>query len=232
MLIKLQVDDKAIGEKLNRISYVYFRLKNKPRDIITTYVETAFKQFNRDLYSVEILIGCLEIFYENAHRVEKAISKLHTIKQEEYKSFANFFPKLESLITTADADLWPNAIKIIYVRNALNNRLRAQLIGAFYENLTIYSRFVTKCEQLSSQMEIMGIWKKKDGKKNVRPVYQRPTVPIKEKMEWEPTPYNTTRVNAIRDYRYDPPNPDGYPSTRVKNRNLLGKRAKWVDYKK
>jgi hypothetical protein len=85
MLIKLQIDDKAIGEKFNRISYVYSRLKNKPRDIIIIYVETAFRQFNRDLYSVEILIDRLEISYKNVHRVEKAISKLHIIKQEEYK---------------------------------------------------------------------------------------------------------------------------------------------------
>jgi hypothetical protein len=105
------------------------------------------------------------------------------------------------------------------------------LINAFYENLTIYSRFVTKCEQFSSQMEMINIWKKKNGKKNVRPVYQKPTVPVKEQMEWKPTPYDTTRINAIRSYRYDPPNPDGYPSTRAKNRNLLGKRAKWVNYK-
>jgi hypothetical protein len=158
-------------------------LKNKPQDIVTTYVKATFKQFNRDLYSVEILIGRLEIFYGDAYRVKKATSKLYTIKQKEYKSFANFFPKLESFIITADADLWPDATKIIYVRNAFNNRLRAQLIGAFYENLTIYSRFVTKCEQFSSQMKMMGIWKKKNGKKDVRPVYQKPTVPIEEKME-------------------------------------------------
>jgi hypothetical protein len=150
MLIKLQIDSKAISEKLNRISYVYSRLKNKPRNIVTIYVKAAFKQFNRDLYFVEILIGCLKISYGNAHRVEKAIFKLHTIKQKEYKSFANFFLKLESLIITADADLWPNVTKITYVRNALNDRFRAQLIDAFYKNLTIYSRFVTKYKQLSS----------------------------------------------------------------------------------
>jgi hypothetical protein len=72
---------------------------------------------------------------------------------------------------------------------------------------------------------------KKNGKKDVRPVYQKPTVLVKEKMKWEPTPYNTTRVNATRGYRYDPSNPDGYPSTRAKDRNLLGKRAKWVNYR-
>jgi hypothetical protein len=100
-------------------------LKDKFRNIVTIYVKAAFKQFNRDLHSVEILIGRLEISYGDAHRVEKAISKLYTIKQEEYESFANFFLKLESFITIADADLWPNAIKIIYVRNTFNNRLRA-----------------------------------------------------------------------------------------------------------
>jgi hypothetical protein len=100
-------------------------LKNKPRDIVTTYVKAAFKQFNRDLYFVKILIGCLKISYGDAHRIEKAIFKLYTIKQEKYESFANFFFKLESLIIIANADLWPNATKITYVRNALNNRLRA-----------------------------------------------------------------------------------------------------------
>jgi hypothetical protein len=183
MLIKLQIDGETISEKLNRIGYVYSHLKNKPRNIITIYVKTAFKQFNRDLYSVEIIIDRFKISYRNSYRVEKAISKFHTIKQKEYESFANFFPKLESLITTADADLWPNAIKITYVRNALNNRLRAQLIGASYENLTIYSRFVTKYKQFSSQIKMMDIWKKKNGKKDFKPIYQRPTVLNKEKME-------------------------------------------------
>jgi hypothetical protein len=87
----------------------------------------------------------------------KSLSRKVMAILEEYKSFANFFLKLKSLIIITNAELWPNATKIIYVRNAFNNRLRAQLIGAFYENLTIYSRFVTKCEQFSSQMEIMGI---------------------------------------------------------------------------
>jgi hypothetical protein len=186
MLIKLQINGEAIGEKLNRIGYVYSRLKNKPCNIIIIYIETIFKQFNRNLHSVEILIDRLKISYGNAHQVKKTISKLHTIKQEEYESFANFFPKLESFITTANADLWPDATKITYVRNALNNRLRAQLIDAFYEDLTIYSQFVTKCEQLSSQIEIMDIWKKRTAKKNVRPVYQKPTVPIKEKWNGNP----------------------------------------------
>jgi hypothetical protein len=146
MLIKLQIDNEAIGEKFNRIGYVYSRLKNKLRNIITIYIETAFKQFNCDLYFIEILIDRLKISYRDAHRVKKAIFKLYIINQKEYESFANFFPKLESFITTADADLWPNATKIIYVRNALNNRLCAQLIDAFYKDLTIYSRFVTKCK--------------------------------------------------------------------------------------
>jgi hypothetical protein len=43
--------------------------------------------------------------------------------------------------------------------------------------------------------------------------------------------YNISRVNAIRGYWYDPLNPDEYSSTRAEDRNLLGKRAKWVDYK-
>jgi hypothetical protein len=51
-------------------------------------------------------------------------------------------------------------------------------------------------------------------------------------MKWEPTPYDTTRINATRGYRYDFPNPDGYPSIRAEDRNLLSKRAKWVNYRK
>jgi hypothetical protein len=43
MLIKLQIDGEAISEKLNRIGYVYSRLKNKPRNIVTTYIKAAFK---------------------------------------------------------------------------------------------------------------------------------------------------------------------------------------------
>jgi hypothetical protein len=76
MLIKLQVDGEAIGNELNRIGYVYSRLKNKPRDIVTTYVKTAFKQFDCNLHFVDILIARLDVSYGDVHCVEKAISKL------------------------------------------------------------------------------------------------------------------------------------------------------------
>jgi hypothetical protein len=43
MLIKLQIDGEIIGNEFNRISYVYSRLKDKPRDIVTIYVKAAFR---------------------------------------------------------------------------------------------------------------------------------------------------------------------------------------------
>jgi hypothetical protein len=61
----------------------------------------------------------LEIFYGNAHRVEKAIFKLYIIKKGEYEFFSNYFFKLESFINIANANLWLNATKITYVRNNL-----------------------------------------------------------------------------------------------------------------
>jgi hypothetical protein len=48
-----------------------------------------------------------------------------------------------------------------------------QLINASPINLLIYVNMVTKCEQSSSQMEILGIWKK-SGRADKKPL-QSPT---------------------------------------------------------
>jgi hypothetical protein len=93
-------------------------------------------------------------------------------------------------MTTANANLWPNATKIAYVRNAFNNRLRAQLIDAFYKDLTIYSRFVTKYKQFSSQMEIIGIWKKKNGKKKMLGQFTK-SLPSPSRKKWNKSPHLT-----------------------------------------
>ena len=46
-------------------------------------------------------------------------------------------------------------------------------------------------------------------------------------MEWEPP--DVVRVNATHgNGRRQPINPDGHPSTRPEDKDLIGKRAKWV----
>ncbi|KAA8622172.1 Retrotransposon gag protein [Pyrenophora tritici-repentis] len=49
-------------------------------------------------------------------------------------------------------------------------------------------------------------------------------------MEWEPTQPTTTQVNAVG--LRGKTNMNGYPSRRPEDRELIGKRAKWVNQEK
>jgi hypothetical protein len=116
--------------------------------------------------------------------------------------------------------------------------MRDNLVGCSGSETNTYNGFAQKCVDVSNDMELYGQWTKKRGAGNsytaghtrvptpmtTPDVNAAPHINHEDMMEWEPT---TTQVNAFG--LRGKGNTSGYPSTRPEDRELLGKRAKWVN---
>ncbi|KAI1506842.1 hypothetical protein Ptr86124_014222, partial [Pyrenophora tritici-repentis] len=136
---------------------------------------------------------------------------------------------------------WPEHTKISYLRNALSGRIKDRLVGTSGTETSTYARFAQKCVDLSNDMELFGQWTKTTRRYGSRTAENAPTYETTSKsnnatltaaspedmMEWEPTQPTTTQVNAVG--LRGKTNMNGYPSRRPEDRELIGKRAKWVN---
>jgi hypothetical protein len=235
---KIEEDSQAIGSLKAQLRYIYMRLEGAAKTNVTTYYEMMLRQESPDPYG---LLDRLELLYGERNRKQKAIQNLHLIRQREDETFIAFYPRFEKEIANANAEGWDDDAKISYLRNALSSKLRANLVGCSGSEVNTYSGFVQKCVDVSNNMELYGQWtKKKTASNNYLAAYTlglAPTITAdanvadhgnhENMMEWEPTQPATTQVNAVG--LRGKANTNGFPSKRPEDRELLGKRAKWVN---
>jgi hypothetical protein len=234
---KIEEDSQAIGSLKAQLRYIYMRLEGAAKTNVTTYYEMMLRQESPNPYG---LLDRLEILYGERNRKQKAIQNLHLIRQREEETFISFYPRFEKEIANADAERWDDSAKISYLRNALSNKMRDHLIGLSRSDINTYSGFAQKCVDVSNDMELYGQWTKKRGAGNTFTVgHTSAAAPITpganvaahdehgDMMEWEPALSPSTQVNAVG--LRSRSNINGYPSKRLEDRELLGKRAKWVN---
>jgi hypothetical protein len=225
---KLQEDADALGTSAAQLKYIFSRLTGNAKENVTAYVEMESKKPTTDPAT---LLARLDLLYGDRDREQKAIQALHHIKQGEYESFASFYSKFEREIGNANAESWPDNSKMSYLRHALNDRLKQALVPVGRLEVDTYLGLVTKCEELSNSMELLGQWKKQGSNRQQKTAAERPEprpqpeVRREEMMEWEPAPTPSTQINTMRPRK----NVNGFPSKRPQDKLLLGKRAKWVD---
>jgi hypothetical protein len=235
---KIEEDALAIGSLKAQLRYIFMRLEGAAKTNITTFYEM---QLGQDSPNPCQLLERLELLYGERNRKQKAIQNLHSIHQREDETFISFYPRFEKEIANANAEGWNNDAKISYLRNALSNKMRDCLIGLSGSDTDTYAGFAQRCVDVSNDMELYGQWTKKRGAGNsytaehtrvstpmTTPDVNVPThINHKDMMEWEPTQTTTTQVNAFG--LRGKGNTNGYPSKRPEDRELLGKRAKWVN---
>lgn len=231
---KLRVDKEALGDAEGHFIYVFMSLEGKAKDNVTTFVEM---QTEKRTFDVAELLNRLELLYGERDRKQRATRNLHSIKQGENEPFTSFYPRFEREIANANAEYWPDDSKISYLQEALNDKMKAALIGSDPSVISSYVGLAERCDSLSSQMELLGQWKRPRG--NARGLDhgggqaaqkqpgQKAEVRREDMMEWEPTPQASSQVNAARTRRDK--NINGYQSKRPEDQALLGKRAKWVE---
>jgi hypothetical protein len=235
---KIEEDALAIGSLKAQLRYIFMRLEGAAKTNVTTFYEMQLKQ---DSPNPCQLLERLELLYGERNRKQKAIQNLHSIRQRDDETFISFYPRFEKEIANADAEGWDDDAKMSYLRNALNSKMRDNLVGCSGSETNTYNRFAQKCVDVSNDMELYGQWTKKRGAGNsytaghthVLTPMTTPDVNVaahinhEDMMEWEPTQPTTTQVNALS--LRGKGNTNGYPSKRPEDRELLGKRAKWVN---
>ncbi|KAF7450738.1 Retrotrans-gag domain containing protein [Pyrenophora tritici-repentis] len=235
---KIEEDAQAIGSLKAQLRYVYMRLDGAAKTNVTTYYEIQVKEESPNPFK---LLDRLELLYGERNRKEKAIQNLYSIRQKDDETFISFYPRFEKEMANADAESWPEHTKISYLRNALSGRIKDRLVGTSGAETSIYARFAQKCVDLSNDMELFGQWTKTTRRYGSRTAenaltYEPPAksnnatltaVSPEDMMEWEPTQPTTTQVNAVG--LRGKTNMNGYPSRRPEDRELIGKRAKWVN---
>ncbi|KAM4059910.1 retrotransposon gag protein [Hirsutella rhossiliensis] len=237
---KLRVDKEALGDAEGHFMYIFMSLEGKAKDNVTTFVEM---QTEKKTFNVAELLNRLELLYGERDRKQRATRNLHSIKQGENEPFTSFYPRFEREIANANAEYWPDDSKISYLQEALNDKMKAALIGSDPSAISSYVGLARRCDSLSSQMELLGQWKRPRGNTKSSDNYdnhqnhggqaaqkqsgQKTEVRREDMMEWEPTLQASAKVNAART-RSDK-NTYGHQSNRPEDQALLGKRAKWVD---
>jgi len=230
---KIEEDALAIGSLRAQLRYIFMRLEGAAKTNVTTFYEMQLRQ---EAPSPHSLLERLDILYGERNRKQKAIQNLHSIRQREDETFISFYPRFEKEIANADAEGWDDDAKISYLRNALSSKMRDNLVGCSGSETNTYNGFAQKCVDVSNDMELYGQWTKRGAGNSYTAGPTRVPTPIttpdvkaaahinyEDMMEWEPT---TTQMNAFG--LYGKGNTKGYPSTRPEDRELLGKRAKWV----
>ncbi|XP_044714776.1 retrotransposon gag protein [Hirsutella rhossiliensis] len=124
---KLRVDKEALGDTEGHFMYIFMSLEGKAKDNVTTFVEM---QTEKKTFNVAELLNRLELLYGERDRKQRATRNLHSIKQGENEPFTSFYPRFEREIANANAEYWPDDSKISYLQEALNDKMKAALIGS------------------------------------------------------------------------------------------------------
>jgi hypothetical protein len=235
---KIEEDALAIGSLEAQLRYIFMRLEGAAKTNVTTFYEMQPRQVSPNPCQ---LLERLELLYGERNRKQKAIQNLHSIRQREDETFISFYPRFEKEIANANAEGWDDDAKISYLRNALSNKMRDCLVGLSRSNTNTYAGFAQRCVDVSNDTELYGQWTKKKVAGSgytagyTLAVAPKPTLDTniaaysshQDMMEWEPTQPATTQVNAVG--LRGKANMNGLPSKPPEDRELLGKRAKWVN---
>lgn len=154
---KLRVDNEALRDAEGHFIYVFMSLKGKAKDNVTTFVEM---QVEKRTFNVTELLNRLKLLYGERDRKQKATHNLHSIKQGEDEPFTSFYPRFEKEIANANAKYWPDESKISYLQEALNEKIKSALVGSDPSIISSYVSLAKRCDSLSSQIELLGQWKK------------------------------------------------------------------------
>jgi hypothetical protein len=204
---KLETDGPAIGLSKDQFSYIFSRLEKGAKAMTTTFAESGGpgRAFNPDAF-LTYLSGC----YGDPNLKQRALGRLTDLRQGDKESFAAFLPRFEKELADSGGAAWPGDVQINHLRSSLNQGLTKLLLGQ-RDMPTDYLGFIRALQQLGTNL---------DGERyQTRRTYQpsqakspssgqRPS-PSPDAMDWEPTKVNKAVLEQ--------------------NKQLAGKRAKWVN---
>jgi hypothetical protein len=214
---KLETDGSTIGSERDQFVYVFARLGDSPQAMVS-----AFYNFHREsgTGTTKEFLRYLSSCYEDPNIAQRALDRLNSLTQGDNEPFASFLPKFEKEMADAGGANWAPAVKISYLKKALNHEMRRELRGQLNMPKE-YGAYVSSLHDLDlganldefrsfSQQRNPPRFKHGEGQTATpaRVKTPPPRTPSPNAMDWEPTKIN----RAIQ----------------RQNKELVGKRAKWA----
>jgi hypothetical protein len=123
---KLETDGSTIGSERDQFAYVFARLGDSPQAMVS-----AFYSFHREsgTGTTKEFLRYLSSCYEDPNIAQRALDRLNSLTQGDKEPFASFLPKFEKEMADAGGANWAPAVKISYLKKALNHEMRRELRG-------------------------------------------------------------------------------------------------------
>ena len=80
------------------------------------------------LYNINGLLNYLKECYTDPNANQRALERLRRIRQRKNKPFEAFLPRFERELMESDGAVWPNCVKVSYLKGALNVKITNCLI--------------------------------------------------------------------------------------------------------
>ncbi|KAF4492180.1 Transposon Tf2-9 polyprotein [Colletotrichum fructicola Nara gc5] len=123
---KIRRDREAFDCDADIFAYIYARLEGTAQTMASPY----YAQGGADgAESSDQFMQYLETRYGDPNAEARALDRLRTIRQKENESFATFLPKFEKELAEGGGGHWADAVRINYLKGALNSTLRDRLIS-------------------------------------------------------------------------------------------------------
>jgi cell pole-organizing protein PopZ len=181
---KLERDQLAIGDRMDRFAYINARLDDTPAKMVSAYVERVRKTSSQD---PDHFMAYLHSIYGNTNTKEHAVNKLNTMSQGK-EAFATFLPKFETTLADAGGGEWTDEVKINTLKRALSQEMRKSFI--YMPALpTEYSAFIDTLQTLASRLAAFD----REFRKPTAPTTPKPPLPSTDEMDWQPS---TNKVQA------------------------------------
>ncbi|KAI3122130.1 hypothetical protein CBS147326_8957 [Penicillium roqueforti] len=202
---KLVIDQDALGNDQACMLYVYSRLEgNASKNTV------AFMQYRRANGTAKELLQYLEGIYGDPNIKKRATQRLREIRQGPKQSFATFLPTFEKEFADLGVMDWPEDAKVSLLIGSLNLTTRTAL--SYRDLPDDLTELILLLRRIDTDMDLLLSETKRASNYQERKV-TRPRSPVDDRMEWSPTPAVT--IASLR--------------TRREDRDLVGKRARWVD---
>lgn len=147
---KIRVDGQAIGQDTARFYYVYSNLEPQVQAMVLPQLAEAEKQKRWD-YSA--ILDQLSRVYSNPNQRQEAEDALHHLRQTDKEHLPAYLAKFERLLYEAEAQDWPDSVKISTLRSGLNSSIRKALATQLSLPAS-YSGFLRMVQQLSRRQLI------------------------------------------------------------------------------
>jgi hypothetical protein len=220
---KLRTDGCLLGSPSDQFTYIYSRLGDLPQSMAAAYYENGGPGGARN--PTEFL-RYLTSTYEDPNVARHALDNLDSMAQGRSESFAAFYPRFEKELADAGGAAWADEVRINYLRKALNDEMKDRLVSMLHLPKE-YLGFIRELHNLGANIDARRTAERRAAKKlrNYSPPQGSSSIQMAPKVK---------RANTPPPHAASPDAMDWEPTkiSRViqkQNKELRGKRAKWVD---